>query len=58
MPAVSAAVTVLDVAPADAGGVLVGGSGDVVAVLVQVDERDAADLAAAGPVGAVLLGGS
>ncbi len=51
-------MTVLDVAPADAGGVLVGESGDAVAVLVQVDERDAADLAAAGPVGAVLLGGS
>ena len=55
--AASATATVLDVAPSDAGGLLVDGSGDAVAVLVQVDERDAPQLAA-GPVRAVLLGGS
>ncbi len=56
--AVSATATVLDVAPDDAGGLLVGDGGGGVAALVQVDQDDAAALAAGGPVAAVLLGGS
>ena len=54
----SATATVLDVAPADAGGLLAGDGGDAVSVLVQVDQDDAAPLAGAAPVAAVLLGSS